>query len=564
MIGPPKTAGRLRVVLLSSLSPRMIWRLADRLNREAAGVRVVGVLHEVLVPKPFGRRVRNFIRNLRRPAYLPYVLSRIIGRPRATLVRLGHGLLRRIHGAPVSPNADPDIGIDELRARLERTGGRLHVTTNLHDDASLEFVQSLEPDLGIVYGTRILKPKLFEIPGRGSINIHKRKVPDYRGGGAIGLWELLDDQSEIGVTVHRVAVKLDAGDVVCTATIPIGPLDDLESLGLKADLVGEDLLIRAASDFANGTVRAIPQTGTGRMFKTPTVLRMREHEKTLRRRRPVPPPVRTRPLWKLLLRGLLFLPRVIVRNRSYHRRHAFPVVVLYHHVITDRPHTMGMSTAQFSRQVSFLMRHYRIVSLPEALDMLEAGRVNAPTVVLTFDDGYADNFVNVRSVLEPFGLSATFFICSDHVTRGTPFEHDLRAGDVGFEPLTWEQVAIMRRNGFVFGAHTRTHFDCGSTDVDRLIQEIRGCRSEIEERLGETVPFFSFPWGFPKNMSAEAVAIAKEVYEYVCSACGGVNHPGPSSHWHVLRPSHPESLLELELTLQSILELHPPGESLSL
>ena len=551
-----------RTVVISGLEPPMIWRLTDRLNQEAGGVRVEGVLHEVLVPRPFGWRVRNVLRNVYRPAYLEYVLSRTFRGLRASTARAGHRFLRWAHAAPQAPNPDPDIDLDELRRRLQAAGARLHVTSNPHDDESIAFVRSLEPDLGIVYGTRILKPVLFDIPTRGSINIHKRKVPDYRGGGAIGLWELLDDQKEIGVTVHRVAVKLDAGDVVAAATIPIETFDDLDSLGLKADLLGEDLLVRAARDFASQSVNAVPQSGTGRMFKTPSMLQMRRYERQLRQRRLRFRPGRTRPLWKLLLRTVVYGPGRIRRNRSYRERNAFPVIMLYHHVITDRPHTMGMSTAQFDRQVRFLSRHYRIASLPDALEMLRSGRVDAPTVVLTFDDGYADNFLNVRAVLEPLGLSATFFVCSDHLTNGTKFAHDLKAGDRDFAPMTWEQVATMRRRGFVFGSHTRTHFDCGSTDGEKLRDEICGAGRELERRLGEGVPYFSFPWGQPGNMSAEAVTIAKDSYRYVFSACGGANHPGQPGRWHFLRHSHPDGLLELELTLQSILELSPAGEKL--
>ena len=73
------------------------------------------------------------------------------------------------------------------RQHLESVGCSFKVTGDYHCEESLEFVRSLNADLGIVYGTRILKPPLFSIPRLGSINIHKRKVPDYRGGGPVGL-----------------------------------------------------------------------------------------------------------------------------------------------------------------------------------------------------------------------------------------------------------------------------------------------------------------------------------------------------------------------------------------
>src|SRR4029077_9992783 len=160
-------------------------------------------------------------------------------------------------------------------------GCTFRVTTDYHSEESLEFVRSLKPDLGVVYGTRILKPTLFTIPPLGSINIHKRKVPDYKGGGPVGLWELLDRQTEIGVTVHQVTEKLDAGAVVNSATIPIEPFDNLTSLALKAHVVGNDLLVQSVADYARGTLRLRPQEGTGRMFKSPTPQRLEQYRKDL-------------------------------------------------------------------------------------------------------------------------------------------------------------------------------------------------------------------------------------------------------------------------------------------
>src|SRR5207247_10668136 len=126
------------------------------------------------------------------------------------------------------------------------------------------------------------KPALFSIPRLGSINIHKRKVPDYKGGGPVGLWELLDGQNEIGVTVHDVTEKLDAGAVVNFATIPIEPFDNLTSLALKAHVVGNDLIVRSVADFARGTLNLTTQQGVGRMLKSPNPERRPDYQNDVR------------------------------------------------------------------------------------------------------------------------------------------------------------------------------------------------------------------------------------------------------------------------------------------
>jgi methionyl-tRNA formyltransferase len=72
-----------------------------------------------------------------------------------------------------------------LRADCEKNGAEILIVDDIHSEPALDFVRRIDADLGLVFGTKILKPSLFEIPKQGSINIHKRKVPDYRGGGAV-------------------------------------------------------------------------------------------------------------------------------------------------------------------------------------------------------------------------------------------------------------------------------------------------------------------------------------------------------------------------------------------
>ena len=107
-------------------------------------------------------------------------------------------------------------------------------------------------------------------------------------------------------------------------------------------------------------------------------------------------PVYTRNRLKLILRTAA-LPFVALRNRRRRRRKRFPIVVLYHHLTSDRPKFMSLPTAQFARHVRFLQRHYRIVSVDEAVAMLAKDEVPEPTVVLTLDDGYAENFSGTSS-----------------------------------------------------------------------------------------------------------------------------------------------------------------------
>jgi hypothetical protein len=251
---------------------------------------------------------------------------------------------------------------------------------------------------------------------------------------------------------------------------------------------------------------------------------------------------------------MLAYPALRRRNRRYARQKRFPVVILFHHVVTDRKKHLGIATEQFWKHVRFLKRHYRIAALPEAIQMLERGEVAAPTVVLTFDDGYEDNFLCLRSVVEAENIPVTLFVCTQKVAEQEPFQHDLDRGELGFPALSWDQVRYLDRHSVTIGSHTRTHLDCGRADPETLQFEIGGALEDFQRELGHDVPYFSFPKGKPKNMPAPACAMARQKYPYIFSACGGVNTPPLVPGGILKRCSHPDSLIELELLLQSVLD----------
>jgi peptidoglycan/xylan/chitin deacetylase (PgdA/CDA1 family) len=562
----------LRIIIFTSVPPRNVARIMRRIRRDAPEAQLVGVLYERRPPKTLQQRMKIWRKKMTRLVYWPYLLHRISAAINRNLSNLLDVFIRFVHAAPKHPNGNPGFSLDDLRETCKSTAAELFVTQDIHCEPALEFVRSVNPDLGLVFGTRILKPVLFEIPKQGSINIHKRKVPDYRGGGAVGLWELLDDQKEIGVTVHRVEAKVDVGGVIRSALIPIEPYDDLESLALKADVVGTDLIVSAIRDFANGTVTEIPQNGPSKLFRAPTAEDLLQMKKRLAKRRKGASHPFRRPAWKLLAKSLLNVVPVTLRNWRYRREGNYPVMILFHHLISDRPHRMGTSTVYFLRQVNYVLRHYRVVSLSEAVELVRKGGVRVPTVAITFDDGYADNFLNLRAVTQDTGVPIGYFISTEHITSGREFAHDLSRNQSGFLPNTWEQIEFLNRCGYEIGSHTRNHADCGSTDEKFLREEIVGSGEDLQQKLGAAV-HFSFPYGLPKNISPPAAEIACNSYENVFSAYTGGNFHADARRI-LKRGSFPYTLWELEMQLQCLLlreatepphlkmQIAEPGDSL--
>src|SRR5438445_12892001 len=153
-----------RVVVLSSLAPYALMRLIARIHEDVPEARVCGILYGRRVRvKAFRQRVVEFLRNLRDPSFIAYAAGRIARSLLSPFARLGAAGLRFVHASPRRTAPSMAFGLQDLSDFCAACDCSLFVTPDMHAPASLEYVRGLRPDLGLVYGTRILKPELFEI-----------------------------------------------------------------------------------------------------------------------------------------------------------------------------------------------------------------------------------------------------------------------------------------------------------------------------------------------------------------------------------------------------------------
>lgn len=217
-----------------------------------------------------------------------------------------------------------------------------------------------------------------------------------------------------------------------------------------------------------------------------------------------------------------------ISSRLAARAGRAPVMVLFYHRVADYwPNDWTLSTRQFARHVRWLKRHFELVSLADAQDRIRSASNPRPVVSITFDDGYADNCDFALPLLNRERIPCTYFVSTDHVCQGRPFPHDQSAG----RPLRTNTIAQLRQwadAGIEIGAHTRTHADLGKvTDPAQLYDELVTSRDDLSQAIGRPIRFFAFPYGQLENMSAAAIALARDSqFEAICSAYGGYNFPG--------------------------------------
>ena len=147
----------------------------------------------------------------------------------------------------------------ETKALAVQYGIPVLQPTKLKDQVFLDDISSLRTHLGVVaaYG-RILPDMLLRVPERGMINVHASLLPKYRGAAPIHR-AVINGDRETGVTIMRIVQELDAGPMLDTVTIPIGP--DATSVDVERDLgeAGARLLVEVIDRMAAGPVPETPQ-----------------------------------------------------------------------------------------------------------------------------------------------------------------------------------------------------------------------------------------------------------------------------------------------------------------
>lgn len=109
-----------------------------------------------------------------------------------------------------------------------------------------------------------------------------------------------------------------------------------------------------------------------------------------------------------------------------HRLRPGAVILRYHRIadLSSDPHPVCVSPARFAEHLEVLKKHRRIISLRQLIGEIQNGHIPSGTVVLTLDDGYADNLYQAKPLLERFDVPATVFVTTGHLRLGREFWWD--------------------------------------------------------------------------------------------------------------------------------------------
>ena len=190
-------------------------------------------------------------------------------------------------------------------------------------------------------------------------------------------------------------------------------------------------------------------------------------------------------------------------SRTYveYKRYEMPII-MYHRVV-DSPDEVGVhgtyvTKELFKKHMQLLKDNgYRTVTFKElAEDHLLTKRFDKGNkfVVLTFDDGYEDNYRVMFPILKEFGAKAVIFLLSESKYNewdvNNPHNPEKR-----FDLMSEEQVKEMAAYGVEFGAHTKTHPYLSSLPIEEAREQIVQCKQKLEQTYGQQFITFAYPYG---------------------------------------------------------------------
>ncbi|MDE0144156.1 MAG: trypsin-like serine protease [Caldilineaceae bacterium] len=166
--------------------------------------------------------------------------------------------------------------------------------------------------------------------------------------------------------------------------------------------------------------------------------------------------------------------------------------ILMYHYVSEPPAGSDVYRRDLSVSPDLFRSHlqaladagYTPISMYDLVDHLNQGApLPEKPVILTFDDGYRDNFENAFPLLEEFGMTAMFFVVTDFMDEGNPLY------------LSWDMAREMQDAGMFIESHGRNHASLRNRNDDYLIWQALGSAETIEHELGVRPRFITYPFG---------------------------------------------------------------------
>lgn len=164
-------------------------------------------------------------------------------------------------------------------------------------------------------------------------------------------------------------------------------------------------------------------------------------------------------------------------------------ILMYHRVSPDSIRSgLGIRVPphDFEEQMKYLNeKGFHTISLDMLIDHWDKGTTLPPySVIITFDDGYQDNYTYALPILKKYGFIATIFIVYNQVGRYNDWDAQKNIAR-SQKLLSWAQIRAMQKYGISFQSHTLNHFALSTLTSVQAKNEIAVSKRRLQAALGQ-------------------------------------------------------------------------------
>jgi peptidoglycan/xylan/chitin deacetylase (PgdA/CDA1 family) len=207
------------------------------------------------------------------------------------------------------------------------------------------------------------------------------------------------------------------------------------------------------------------------------------------------------------------------KQSNVHKAQAVPILY-YHSVLQENGNELRMPPKEFEAQMTYLQdKGYHSVSLDQLYQAsYKGGALPSKPFVITFDDGYVDNYTNAFPIVTKHGFTATVFMVTSYI-NGQGF-------------MSWQQLKEVVAKGWEIEGHTTNHPHLTKVDHSTVLSELNLSKDSLEKELGHPVNFFAYPFG---DLNTDVVQAVKDAGYLMAVTTERGWADGKADAWHVHR-----------------------------
>jgi len=269
-----------------------------------------------------------------------------------------------------------------------------------------------------------------------------------------------------------------------------------------------------------------------------------------------------------------------IYSSIYHNVMPSVTVLAYHRIkninsdfLYDRE-LISASTASFEAQIKYIKNNFNVITCKELSDAIYSNKkLPKKSLLITFDDGFDDNYINAYPILKSHNIPAAFFVSSGYIDSQLPYWFDLiymvytqQNNEVAYnilisilnssgcenifnihdvfrfmkkipntlredivsklmqdlrnnnieihteqsKPMSWSQISEMSNNGFDIGSHTVNHPILATCNTHEMNYELLQSKKTIEKSVGKNIISIAYPNGGVSDYNAETIELAKK------------------------------------------------------